>query len=746
MFNELHVPSLRQSIRKQVYEILEKLLNQYPENMQVIGRDFVVGVIQAVDMEKDPRNLMISFNLVKSTVTYIPVFIEFAEELFEVVSCYFPISIRSDSTDPDAVRKEDLQESLLDVISCTSGFAKFSIPFFLDKINEVAPPEKLEAFHALAFSIERYHKESKYNIHSHPLQHEFGAIWSIYRSELTSPADSEYHQECLGTLAMIVKALSFDLVHTSDDETANKSVLDHFLTPIIRDCVHQMTAPDMNLASRSALILASCARQSLHACRRVIGASSPIAVQAFLASDDSTSLQANRMVNWFTKAAVAVFEAGSSNKVDKVLLQKLQPIKNKLLPEFKSIMNNSSHSSLRRASAIDGIQAFAGLPGLLESTEETELISLLTEVLLQQPPPGVDRSAQRQSLDALVVLQKQQAEIIENETIPLLFNQLNVPKDQANEEDWSDEEDEPEIPSYALQALLVLSKPQTVYIQLVTKLLDHIASPEGQIDLSKEYVLKKLGKLQEETETEVAEWNQKNLLPRCISIAVEQDDATISSLIATMLRGIVKRSDEEHQRLIIGDYLKLFYTSGSQELIDACHVSEILPFTGEWTTQHVKLLPVVAALIIPCKAKILQESMEENDQSLLLPFTNISLSIYKQNVCSTTQDELLGAVINKCGQNKTLLDVVQKQIVSKLEGVSGEESEQSLRDMKLVLSVTKALCLRSHPLGWDCVRKLCLLVNQSHVLSPHIINGFKQILNPSEAKENNFVVRVSSFV
>ena len=89
LFNELHIPSLRQPVRKQVYEILNVLLVGYSEAMKPIARDFVVGVIQAIDMEKDPRNLLVSFELIRSTVKIIPEWVEFGEELFRLLRATF---------------------------------------------------------------------------------------------------------------------------------------------------------------------------------------------------------------------------------------------------------------------------------------------------------------------------------------------------------------------------------------------------------------------------------------------------------------------------------------------------------------------------------------------------------------------------------------------------------------------------------------------------------------------------------
>ena len=60
------------------------------EELQAFGQDFVFGIIQAVDQERDPRNLLILFSIFPVVARYFQLE-PFTEEFFEVFSCYFPI-------------------------------------------------------------------------------------------------------------------------------------------------------------------------------------------------------------------------------------------------------------------------------------------------------------------------------------------------------------------------------------------------------------------------------------------------------------------------------------------------------------------------------------------------------------------------------------------------------------------------------------------------------------------------------
>ncbi len=60
---------------------------------------FVSGAIQAIDGEKDPRVLLFCFKIMKSIIGNFQLK-NLVEELFEVVSCYFPIDFKPPSSIP----------------------------------------------------------------------------------------------------------------------------------------------------------------------------------------------------------------------------------------------------------------------------------------------------------------------------------------------------------------------------------------------------------------------------------------------------------------------------------------------------------------------------------------------------------------------------------------------------------------------------------------------------------------------
>lgn len=75
--------------------------------------EYVSGFISAIDGERDPVNLMKVFDLFPKVAQVSHKNVEnHAEEMFDVVFCYFPISFTADPNDPNQITPEKLSEKL----------------------------------------------------------------------------------------------------------------------------------------------------------------------------------------------------------------------------------------------------------------------------------------------------------------------------------------------------------------------------------------------------------------------------------------------------------------------------------------------------------------------------------------------------------------------------------------------------------------------------------------------------------
>ncbi|PRP88423.1 hypothetical protein PROFUN_03337 [Planoprotostelium fungivorum] len=176
LFNEVNVQSLSQTNRKVAFELLTLSLNRYQTATQELKSDFVFGFIQAMDGEKDPRNLLIVFRLVPIIINLFPDYTRFSEELFEVVSCYFPITFKPKSNDPAAISREDLITSLRNAMTSSPAFASFCLPFLLDKLSSDLKETKLDSLVTLSVAAGAFGNASE------PFLEQ---VWSGLRLEYT---------------------------------------------------------------------------------------------------------------------------------------------------------------------------------------------------------------------------------------------------------------------------------------------------------------------------------------------------------------------------------------------------------------------------------------------------------------------------------------------------------------------------------------------------------------------------------
>lgn len=95
-----NVPCQQQQLidRQLIYRIFKEILNRRAAETIAMGIDFVLGVIQAIDGERDPRNLLMIFNWLPQFLSTVKLG-HLAEEMFDVIACYFPVDFRSPSQD-----------------------------------------------------------------------------------------------------------------------------------------------------------------------------------------------------------------------------------------------------------------------------------------------------------------------------------------------------------------------------------------------------------------------------------------------------------------------------------------------------------------------------------------------------------------------------------------------------------------------------------------------------------------------
>ncbi|KAH0623837.1 hypothetical protein JD844_006991 [Phrynosoma platyrhinos] len=239
IFQEVHVQSLLQLDRHTVYSIITNFMSSREIELKSLGADFTFGFIQVMDGEKDPRNLLIAFQIVRDIIVKGYALGPFAEELFEVTSCYFPID-----------------------------FNPFLLPLLIEKMDSDVQSAKLDSLQTLSAACRIYGQKE--------LKEFLPSLWSSLRREVFQTASEKIEAEGLSALHALSTCLS-RLVLSSDDE----DLLDSFLRDILQDCRHHLCEPDMKLVWPSAKLLQAAAGGSLRAYYQITSSVLPLLVEEY---------------------------------------------------------------------------------------------------------------------------------------------------------------------------------------------------------------------------------------------------------------------------------------------------------------------------------------------------------------------------------------------------------------------------------------------------------------------------------
>ncbi|CAL5439668.1 unnamed protein product [Camellia sinensis] len=156
----LQVQSLGQHDRKICFELLECILDCYPDAVVALGDNLVYGICEAIDGEKDPECLMITFHIVEVLARLFPdplgPLASFAADLFEILGCYFPIHFTHPKGEEVDVKKDELSRALMLAFASTALFEPYAIPLLLEKLSSSLPSAKVESLRYLSYCSVMY--------------------------------------------------------------------------------------------------------------------------------------------------------------------------------------------------------------------------------------------------------------------------------------------------------------------------------------------------------------------------------------------------------------------------------------------------------------------------------------------------------------------------------------------------------------------------------------------------------------
>uniref|UniRef100_H3BBP1 MMS19 nucleotide excision repair protein n=1 Tax=Latimeria chalumnae TaxID=7897 RepID=H3BBP1_LATCH len=268
LFREVHVQSLLQTDRYTLYTIIVNFMESRENELKSLGADFTYGFIQVMDGEKDPRNLLVAFQIARDIIQKNYALGVFVEELFEVTSCYFPIDFTPPPNDPHGITREDLIFSLRCVLAATPKFAEYVLPLLIEKLDSEVESAKVDSLQTLTACCAVYGQKE--------LKEFLPSLWSSIRREVFQTASERIETEGLAALQALSTCISKSVV-----ESEAEDLLETFLSSVLQDCKHHLCEPDMKLVWPSTKLLQAAAGASCRAFHKTTTTVLPLLLEQY---------------------------------------------------------------------------------------------------------------------------------------------------------------------------------------------------------------------------------------------------------------------------------------------------------------------------------------------------------------------------------------------------------------------------------------------------------------------------------
>ncbi|RDW81670.1 MET18/MMS19 family protein [Aspergillus mulundensis] len=448
-FNTLQ--SRAQSQRFQVYQLLNELMSNHRSVLHNMGDTSLVGTVDLMTGEKDPRNLMLVFSILKVIMVEWDIS-RHVELLFDSVYNYFPITFKPPPNDPYGITAQDLKDRLQDCISSTSHFAPHSIPALLDKLDSTSQNVKKDALNALIACINSYNPDT---VSTHSI-----TIWETLKFEILNAQEEFLSDLSLKALHDIAKRLSEGVAQIHD-----QLPLAQYLRPITKECNEQLREPQQKQAKPAQNILKAVSEASAASFTLIVQVVVAPLLTLYQGADGITKQRALlETLTLLFESAITVFGEWTTRSPEIPDENPLVEFKDQFSDIFgQALMGTVKEEVSFRISALKGFLRLSALRGYFHESEIGLFVQYLNEILLKEESEGRD-DLKKEAITALAEISKHQPQLIMDITFPAFVATLP-------------DSDEGTDTSYlsTLETLAQISVEKAIFETLVRRLLTKLS-------------------------------------------------------------------------------------------------------------------------------------------------------------------------------------------------------------------------------------------------------------------------------
>ncbi|KAG0210627.1 hypothetical protein BGX28_009152 [Mortierella sp. GBA30] len=703
----VNVQTYQQTARHFVFMFFESAIKNFAPSLRSISSEFVFGFIQCLDGEKDPRNLMLAFTLIKSIIQEFDI-AQHVEDLFEVTFCYFPITFRPPPDDPYGITSEHLKVGLRDCLSATPYFAKFALPLLLEKLSSSSGSAKKDSMETIAACAPVYGSSALT-----PYAEE---LWNGLQNEIFHATGDELEQVALNTLQVITTELSMGVSMGGSNDPVEK-----FLRPIISDCMTQLQKPELKLAKPSGKILKACAMASDPACTAITLAAIPTLLSQYTSSEQSTRKKAllDVLLDFLDASKVLYGAAGQPSEHDTDFVTPLLTFKDRFFELFTNALLSSNEYNALRLAGVKGLHGMILLREFLSQTEISYAVQYFVRIVLEDP----DSELQETALDSLASLALIMPEVIRSMALPALFETLPTSQNDMD----VDTVVQKKSPEYILNAVTKIGLEPSLFADVVPPILEKIDLVSSDLNSSNAtYPIALLTTLlvlvrskAERGHSDLPQYLD-NLVPRligmCVYPTVSQDDADnvmknpeILDVVAGITRVVMTHVETSAQNEFIKAIFGIF-VSGNLSILsgqkDNAQQVSFTPLRHDSRVSQQNTCVLFATVIDGCR------------QQVTLPVDNlqhfagalVEVATKTANITQRTAlAKAVATILNKFNKGNVLQDFITNTLIPELHSIIRQEQTSfEAREAALIVYIwiTKAMVLSTNPIGYDMTGEL----------------------------------------
>lgn len=696
LFQDVNVQSLMLAERSCVYNILISLMGSREDELKGLGPDFVFGFVQAVDGERDPRNLLLAFQIARNIIHRGYDLSQFTEELFEVTSCYFPIDFTPPPNDPHGITQEELILALRAVLTGTTRFAEFLLPLIIEKLDSDVQNSKVDSLQTLAACSPAYgHKE---------LAEFLPGLWSSIRREVFQTASERVESAGLAALGALTSCLSRSVL-TSDSEDA----LQAFLDQVLKDCQHHLYEPDLKLVWPSAKLLQAACGASYRSSLIVTAA----VVPALLDQYSSRTQCAQRrtlleVLHGFIQPTPSSHPAEGEESV-------LLPFQASLCSVVFSALAESSAGLQITATKV--LTTLGQQPGLLAESEVEKAVDHLTRLVLEEEDAQVSVAV----VECAGSLSRLHPTGFTSRMVPRLKEEIFSEK--GDESTSSQSQSKGAVRQQCVIALAAVSTQPGLVRESVPVLLQVLSSVHaGSSSFTEEEVTSVCHSLQRIADQtrgveEIGLFFHDAIIPRLLALTLQaalqslksSDHSSaltqegVLSAIVPVISTACAALQTDLAAQMAAKFVSLFLDGDVSFLPDNAYPSQIqlLKSRSEsWTQSQLVCLLMACVCSLP-------RSVEVPDIDRLLEQLEELSCTCAHTFSYTSAAKCFAGLINKRAADA----VVEKTLERIRATLDCESSDHRIQAFTLLVWVAKALLLRYHPLSAVSTDKIFSLLS-----------------------------------